>query len=99
MGIGLIAAKAKLQLDIMNALKDGFKATFLLGDGEDGEIIATKFAQKASGPMSDAIFSFVQQAQIVGSNPVVATIIAPPAVTGGPCSGVLAFTGTELSLV
>lgn len=99
MGIGLSAAKAKLQLDIMNALKDGFKATFLLGDGEDGDIIATKFAQKASGPMSDAIFSFVQQAKIVGSNPMVATIIAPSAVTGGPCNGSLVFNGTELNLI
>lgn len=98
MPIGLSAAKAKLQMDIQNALKDGFKATFILGDGNDGDMIATKFAQKASGPMADAILSFVQQAQIVGNNSMLATIIAPP-MTGGPCSGTLAFTGTELSLM
>jgi hypothetical protein len=29
---------------------------------------------------------------------MVSSIIAPP-MTGGPCTGVLAFTGTELSLM
>lgn len=96
--MGLSAAKAKLQMDIQNALKDGFKATYLLGDGDDGDTMAMKFAQKASGPMADAILSFVQQAQIVGTHSLLATVIAPP-MTGGPCSGTLAFTGTELSLV
>lgn len=104
--IGLSAAKAKLQLDIQNALNDAFKeaykATFIYGAGDEGEIIATKFAaegsQKAAGPIADAILNFVSQAQITGQNAMVSSIVAPP-MTGGPCTGVLSFTGTELSLV
>lgn len=105
-GIGLSAAKLKLQLDIQNALNDAFKeaykATFIYGGGEEGDYIATKFAmkgsEKAAGPIADAILSFIQQAQIVGVNPVVQTIIATPTV-GGPCNGVLNFNGTELNLI
>lgn len=96
MPIGLSAAKSKLQIDIQNALKDGFKATYIFGDGDEGDLMATKFAQKASGPIADAILSFVQQAQIVGTNSLLTSVIAQP--MGGPCSGSLAFTGTELSL-
>lgn len=104
--IGLSAAKAKLQLDIQNALNDAFKeaykATFIYGAGDEGEMLATKFAmkgsQKAAGPIADAILNFVSQAQITGQNAMVSSIIAPP-MTGGPCTGVLSFTGTELSLI
>ena len=106
MGMGLNAAKAKLQQDIQKALNDAFKeaykATFIYGGGDEGDFIATKFADKgaqtAAGPIADAILNFVSQAQIVGTNPVVQTIIATPTV-GGPCNGVLNFNGTELSLV
>lgn len=106
MGIGLNAAKAKLQQDIQKALNDAFKeaykATFIYGTGDEGDSIAKKFADKgaqtASGPIADAILNFVSQAQIVGVNPVVQTIIATPTV-GGPCNGVLNFNGTELSLI
>lgn len=98
MPMGLNAAKTKLQMDLQNALKDGYKATFILGAGDNGEEMATKFAQKAAGPMADAILNFVSQAQIVGNHSMLAGIIAPPMV-GGPCSGALPFTGTELSLV
>ena len=106
MGMGLNAAKAKLQQDIQKALNDAFKeaykATFIYGGGDEGDSIATKFADKgaqtAAGPIADAILAFIQQAQIVGANPVVQTIIATPMV-GGPCNGVLSFNGTELSLV
>ena len=98
MGIGLNAAKAKLQLDIMNALEKAYKSTFIYGAGEEGNEIAQKFAQEAAGPMADAILNFISQAQIVGQNPLVSTIVAPP-MTGGPCVGMLAFTGTELSLI
>lgn len=105
-GIGLSAAKVKLQMDIQNALNDAFKeaykATFIYGGGDEGDSIATKFAmkgsQKAAGPIADAILNFVSQAQITGQNAMVSSIIAPP-MTGGPCTGVLAFTGTELSLI
>ena len=105
-GIGLSAAKAKLQMDIQNALNDAFKeaykATFIYGGGDEGETIATKFADKgaqtAAGPIADAILSFIQQAQIVGVNPLVQTIVATPTV-GGPCNGSLSFNGTELSLI
>lgn len=105
-GIGLSAAKVKLQLDIQKALNDAFKeaykATFIYGAGDEGEIIATKFAmkgsEKAAGPIADAILSFIQQAQIVGINPVVQSIIATPTV-GGPCNGFLSFNGSELSLI
>lgn len=98
MPMGLNAAKAKLQLDLQNALKDAFKATFILGPGDEGENIANRFAQKGAGPMADAILNFVSQAQVVGNHSMLAGIIAPP-MTGGPCSGALPFTGTELSLV
>ena len=106
MGMGLNAAKAKLQQDIQKALNDAFKeaykATFIYGGGDEGDTIAKKFADKgaqtAAGPIADAILAFIQQAQIVGANPVVQTIIATPMV-GGPCNGVLSFNGTELSLV
>lgn len=106
MGMGLNAAKAKLQMDIQKALedafKDAYKATFIYGGGDEGDEIASKFAKKgaqtAAGPMADAILNFVSQAQVVGQNAMVSSIIAPP-MTGGPCTGVLAFTGTELSLM
>lgn len=106
MGMGLNAAKAKLQQDIQKALedafKDAYKATFIYGGGDEGDEIASKFAKKgaqtAAGPMADAILNFVSQAQITGQNAMVSSIIAPP-MTGGPCTGVLAFTGTELSLM
>jgi hypothetical protein len=106
MGMGLNAAKAKLQQDIQKALedafKDAYKATFIYGGGDEGDEIASKFAKKgaqtAAGPMADAILNFVSQAQVVGQNAMVSSIIAPPMV-GGPCTGVLAFTGTELSLI
>ena len=98
MGIGLNAAKAKLQLDIMTALENAYKSTFIYGAGEEGNLMAKKFAQEAAGPMADAILSFISQAQIVGVNPVVQTIIATPTV-GGPCNGVLNFNGTELSII
>jgi hypothetical protein len=106
MGMGLNAAKAKLQQDIQKALNDAFKeaykATFIYGGGDEGDTIATKFADKgaqtAAGPIADAILNFVSQAQITGQNAMVSSIIAPP-MTGGPCTGVLAFTGTELSLI
>lgn len=106
MGMGLNAAKAKLQQDIQKALNDAFKeaykATFIYGGGDEGDSIATKFADKgaqtAAGPIADAILNFVSQAQVVGTNPLVQTIIATPTV-GGPCNGVLNFNGTELSLI
>lgn len=106
MGMGLSAAKVKLKEELKAALNDAFKeaykATFLYGGGEEGDFIASKFAKKgaeaAAGPIADAILNFVSQAQIVGANPVVQTIIATPTV-GGPCNGVLNFNGTELSLI
>ena len=106
MGMGLNAAKAKLQQDIQKALNDAFKeaykATFIYGGGDEGDFIATKFADKgaqtAAGPIADAILSCVSPAKVVGVNPLVQTIIATPTV-GGPCNGVLNFNGTELSLV
>lgn len=106
MGMGLNAAKAKLKKELETALNDAFKeaykATFIYGGGDEGDSIASKFAKKgaetAAGPIADAILNFVSQAQITGQNAMVSTIIAPP-MTGGPCTGVLAFTGTELSLM
>ena len=106
MGMGLNAAKAKLKEELKAALNDAFKeaykATFIYGGGDEGDSIAAKFAKKgaetAAGPIADAILNFVSQAQITGQNAMVSTIIAPP-ITGGPCTGVLAFTLTELSLM
>jgi hypothetical protein len=96
MGAGLSIAKIKLQQDIKKALKEGFMATFLMGPVDDGEEMANKFADKAAGPMADAIMNFVSQAKISGIQSNVATVISTP--VGGPCTGVLTFNGTELSL-
>lgn len=96
MGAGLSIAKIKLQQDIKQALKDGFMATFLMGPADDGEEMANNFADKAAGPIADAILDFVSQAKISGVQSNVATVLCTPA--GGPCSGVLSFNGTELSL-
>lgn len=106
MGTGLSVAKVKLELDINNAFKDAleaaFKSTFIYSGGAEGDEIAKKFAQegaqKASKPIAEAIYNFVSNAKITGQNALVSTIVAPP-MTGGPCTGVLAFNGTELSLM
>lgn len=97
-GIGLAAAKAKLLLDVQKALYDGFKKTFILGAGDDGEMIAMNFAKTAAQPMADAIYNFVTQAQITGTNSmgVVAGTCAVGPVTG---TTIMPFTGTELSLI
>ena len=85
---------------LKDAAKEGFKATYLLGGGDMGDEIAEnfakKFSEKAYGPLADAIQSYVQNAKISGQNALVSSIISTS--FGGPCSGVLTFTGTELSI-
>ena len=104
-GIGLNAASKiyvqTLKPQIMDAMQEGLKATFGGINTEMGDAMTLKFAQtiadKLAGPICDAIVNIVSQAQVVGTNPLVSTIIATPT-TGGPCSGSLAFNGSELSL-
>lgn len=63
--------QTELQMAIMDAMKQGFRATFTYGPGEEGDEIATKFAQKVSTILSpklaQAINNFVMQADITGS--------------------------------
>ena len=96
-GIGLAAAKAKLLIDVQNALYDGFKKTYLFGAGDDGEEIAMNFAQTAAQPIADAVYNFVTQAQVVGT----VTGIVAAAGAMGPVTGtnIDSFTGSELSLI
>ena len=97
-GIGLQAAKAALQADVYNALRDAFKATFMLGTGKNGEQLAARFAQKGAPLFADAILKFVQQAQITGTLPAG---VVTGACAVGPVSGscVTTVSPTDLSLV
>lgn len=97
MGIGINAAKVKLQADIYKALYDGFKSTYILGAGNDGDLIATNFAKTAAQPITDAIFNFISQAQIVGTVNGIVVGASPM----GPVSGTNTdiFTGSELSII
>ena len=97
MGLGLNAAKAKLQADIQKTLYEAYKATFIYGAGQEGDQIAMKFAQKAAPGMADALLQFISQAQVVGTITGVVTGACPV----GPVSGtnIDALTGTELSLI
>lgn len=96
-GMGLSAAKTKLQQDIQKALEDAFKATFIMGSGDFGDEIARKFAQKGAKPIADAIDSFIKQAQITGTiNGIVTGTCGVGPVSG---SNTDILSGTELSLV
>lgn len=63
--------QTEIQLALFDALYKGFKQTFTYGPGEEGDEIATKFAQKVSTVLSpklaQAINNFVIQADITGS--------------------------------
>lgn len=97
MGMGLNAAKAKLQSDIQQALYDAYKATFIYGGGDEGDNIAMNFAKKGAPAIADAVLNFVTQAQVVGT--INGIVTASCAV--GPASGtnVDVLTGSELSLI
>ena len=97
MGISLIAAKAKLQSDIQQALYDAYKATYIYGGGNEGEEIAMKFAQKGAPAIADAVLNFVTQAKVVGTiNGIVTGAGAMGPITG---TNIDTLTGTELSLI
>ena len=85
-GMGLSTQKQLFKNDVKQALKDGFKATFLLGDGDYGNDIAEKFAEKASGPLVDAIETFIKSAKITGTHALLPTEVVSPM---GPCSGAI----------
>lgn len=56
-----------------------------------------KFAQSASGPVSTAIYDFVKEMGIMITVPP--SIIAPPlppALPGGPCSGIIPMTNIQV---
>jgi hypothetical protein len=97
MGLGLNAAKAKLQTDIQQALFDAFKATFIYGAGNEGDNLAQRFSQKGAPKIADAVFDFISQAQIVGTINGIVNAASPM----GPVSGtnIDTLTGTELSLI
>lgn len=106
MALGLEASKQILVNDLQNAINNAFEAAFktmfIYSAGEEGNYLATKFAktaaEQASGPIAEAIYKFITNGKIVGQNPTVSTIIAPP-MSGGPCTGVLPFIGNELSII
>lgn len=97
MGVGLNAAKMKFQEEIQKALYDAYKATFIYGKGDEGETLATRFAEKGAPAIADAVLNFVSQAQVVGTiNGIVTGACAVGAVNG---TNVDNLTGSELSLV
>jgi hypothetical protein len=97
MSVGLSAAKSKLQADIQKALYDAYKATFILGAGDEGDNIAKKFAMKGAEPIANAVFDFISQAQIVGVINGVVTGASPV----GPVTGtnIDSLSGSELSII
>lgn len=97
MGIGLSAAKSKLEIDVEKALTDAFYASYIFDPGEVGKEKASRFAKKAAKPITEAIYNFISQAQIVGTvNGVVNGACAVGPVSG---SNVDILTGNELSLI
>ena len=56
---------------------------------------ATKFASKLSKGMADAVYKFVMDIGITVTIPP--TVIAPPGVQGGPCSGTILPTNFNIS--
>lgn len=59
---------------------------------------ARDFSEKACGPTATAIYNFVMEIGIQATN--VSTVIAPPlppALPGGPCSGVIPIPNFQIS--
>lgn len=95
--MGLNAAKVKLEMDVEKALADAFYASYIFDPGDVGKEKADKFAKKAAKPITEAIFNFVSQAQIVGTiNGIVNGACAVGPVSG---SNIDVLTGSELSLM
>ena len=103
----LSTAKQLLQMNLLNILKEAYMTQYQpdpsLGSCDSEaktsmEQVAIKFAQKASGPVADAIYNFVKE---IGINIVVPpSIIAPPlppTLPGGPCSGAIPMTNITIS--
>lgn len=87
----LDATKVKLQADILQALQDAMKATFIGATPEQlSNEISLKFAQAAAGPIADAICTFVKSADVLGTIPVTGTLscaVGPVAGTVVPMTG------------
>ena len=83
----LSGLQSELQLAIFDAMNKGFKATFNHGVGDEGELLALKFATEVSNSLApklaSAINNFVLQADITGSPLGLAN-------AGGPVIGVVA---------
>lgn len=102
-GIGLQAAKPKLQADLQKLLYDAYLEPLKVDDkgikktSKRSKEMASTFAQNASGPMADAIMNFITQAMITGT--IQGIVLGTCAV--GPVSGSNTdiLSGTELSLV
>ena len=105
----LSVAKPILQLQLMNILKAGYMSQFdpnELGAAQkhDGgaeacfQDRANRFAQNACGPVADAIYNFVKEIGIMATqlNSVIAPPL-PPALPGGPCSGVININDYTIS--
>lgn len=86
--------KKILETNIENALKEGFKSTFLFGDSEYADDVASNFAKTAAPSISKAIDDYVKN-MILSQNILItpATLISP----AGPVSGAMS-TMTDIQI-
>lgn len=73
--------KSKLEMELKSALEEGFKCTFLLDSGDEGDEMANAFATKAAKGMATAIDAYIKSATITAL-PNTVMGVCPP--TGGP---------------
>lgn len=106
MGVGLSAAKMKLQSDLEEAFEDGYKAMFPKGT-DLSDAMASSFAKKIAEQWANALYTLATSVQITGSNNNTSTILGMnyiASVTGPvpgppvPGIGTVSLTGTELNL-
>ena len=86
--------KKILETNIENALKEGFKSTFLFGDSEYAEDVANNFAKTAAPSISNAIDDYIKN-MILSQN----ILITPTALISpvGPVSGAMS-TMTDIQI-
>lgn len=84
--MGLSTQKSIFKQQVTKALEDAFLATFILGNGDEGKNISKRFANKAAGPLVDAIEDFIKSARISGTHALLPSEVVSPM---GPCTGAL----------
>lgn len=95
----LSTAKIPLEMKLQQILYDAYISQYNTDPSMNScdreakiamEKAAIKFSQKAAGPTATAIYNFVKEIGIIVSVPP--SVIAPPlppALPGGPCTGVI----------